>query len=291
MKILISTLTLLFLCICSLNAATINGYLLDKKNLEPIFLASVGIYDSKIVSETDSTGHFILNDVPVGKHTIYIMHIAYYYFRDSINIKNQDQIIEITIKLEHGVIPIETVPEIEKYHIYFNKYELDTVLKIKLDSIGFSKTNSNSLQLYATFYNTTDTPIYVIRDIECLRMAEPIIINSHGKRVRENTIFSDCMAMKTLPDTTDFLKIEPKDSINYPPVYLYFNNFKRYPADNYKISLIYKNHKRKQLPGIYSGWKPKYDKFKKEKFYFNMALRGIFKSVNYLEFNNSEMLK
>jgi hypothetical protein len=271
--------------------ATIKGYVVDKVNLKPIYVAQICLDSCKTGAVTDKDGFFILQDVRVGKHIMRISSFGYASSTDSIEIKDEKQIVNLTIELDLGIIPIDTISEIEDYHRYFNKYKSSNILKIVLDSLSFDRIDKTLLKVYSTFYNKTDKPIYVIRDIACLRMIEPRVTNSEGKLMRRNATFIDCMGEKTMPGSSDFIKILPNDSISYPPVYLYFNRFSHYPIDNYHIALKYHYIRRIKLPGVYRDPKLYAQKFKRQMYYYNMALRGDFKSINFLKFNNSKIAK
>lgn len=272
-------------------SATIQGYVIDKETLQPLVHVNVIIDNGEIGTTTDKNGFFVLKDVSVGMHSIRASFIGYNSYFDSINIKEINETVELKIKLDVGVIYIDTVSEIENYHRYFDKYNSEEILKILLDSLSIDKNDTSILKVYSTFYNKTDTPIYVIRDIECLRMIEPEVVNSNGKLMKSNAIFVDCVGEKIMPDSSDFIKILPNDSINYPPVFLYFNIFTHYPKDDYKISLSYKYERRNTLPGTYWNTELYAKKFKEQFYYYNMALRGEYKSTNYLKFNNSQLVK
>ncbi len=270
-------------------AATIKGIVTDEATLEPLIGVNIILNEGKIGACTNLNGFYLVKNVPVGKHLIYVSYFGYATFTDSIIIQEENQISEVSFELAPGIVQIDTVAEIENYHNYFNNYNPKNTLKIKLDSLVAC--GSERIKIYSTFYNVTDTSIYVIRDIDCLRMVEPIIKNSNGKLMKINSMFYDCMGMKELPDSSDFIKIPPNDSISYPPAYLYFNDFSRYPIDIYKIKLEYKYKRRTTLPGIYSDPKLYKKKFKKQLYYYNMTFRGEFKSFNYLKFNNTKLVK
>lgn len=272
-------------------SATIQGYVLDKGNFQPLIHANVFIDNGEIGSATDRNGFFVLKNVSLGMHSIKASYVGYNSYSDSVNIKDINETVELIIKLDVGVIYIDTVTEIENYHRYFNKYDSEEILKIFLDSLSIDKNDTSLLKIYSTFYNKTDTTIYVIRDIECLRMIEPEVLNSDGKLMKVNATFVDCVSEKIMPDSSDFIKILPNNSIKYPPVYLYFNRFTHYPLDDYKISLLYKYERRNTLPGTYWDTELYAKKFKEQFYYYNMALRGEFKSINYLKFNNSQLTK
>jgi hypothetical protein len=292
MKIFI-VIIIVFLSIQNFSfSGTIQGIVMEE-NQKPLHGASIVLNNGEILTfkATDKNGLFRIEDLSNGKYFLTVSDIGYIAYSDSIEIKGTNQFINLEIELKSAVMYIDTVTEIENYHRNLNKYSSGNVLEIILDSITVNKFRSSNTKVFSTFVNKTDTPIYVIRDIDCLRMVELIIINSDNELFQKNSNFIDCVGMKENPDSSDFIKISPYDSVNYPPVFLYFYDFSRYPPDNYKIKLLYKYQKPNFLPGVFGSPSHRDKYHSKRIYYYNMALRGKFMSKNFLEINNEQIVK
>jgi hypothetical protein len=126
-------------------------------------------------------------------------------------------------------------------------------------------------------------------------MIEPVIVNSDYEVMKSNSAFIDCVGMKERAYIEDFFEIKPYSSITYSPIVLYFNDFRRYPADEYSIRIKYVYKFVNKLPGI-SGLSPRdddvYKQINKDIIYcYSKALRGEYISVNSLKFDNTEISK
>ncbi len=176
---------------------TIQGIVM-KENRKPLQGASVVLNSGGILTfkATDKNGFFRIKDLSNGKYFLTVSDIGYIAYSDSIEIKGTNQFINLEIELISAVMYIDTVTEIENYHRNLNKYSSGNVLEIILDSITVDKSRSSNTKIFSTFVNKTDTPIYVIRDIDCLRMVELIIINSDNVLFQRNFNFIDCVGMK-----------------------------------------------------------------------------------------------
>lgn len=304
-KLINIILLTLFLSL-SMKCATIKGIVTEYDTHKAIASADIlliefptngKMFGARYLATTNKKGFYILKNIPIGKYEV---HVSKYYnentyepvhyrdLYDTLNIIDDNSIIILNVKLKSWAVYIDTVKSIEKYHDYFKTLKPTDVLKIRLDSLTFSK---RYWKLYSTFYNKTDSIIYVIKELECLRLAEPVIMNSKGKMMKRNMVSIDCMG-KSLPDSSDIIKIFPHDSANYSPVTIMFHNFKYYPKDIYSIKLKYKYKRRKTLPGAFANPKINYEKkLRKQIYYFNIALRGDYTSDDSLIFNNSKVIK
>lgn len=291
----------------SIKSATIRGIVIDYINKEVISSAEVRIIkipvnnktllESYYYETTNDSGYFIFKNIPIGNYEI---HISKYYdensfnpvhyrdFYDTLNLIDNDSIINLNVKLKRWAVYIDTVKSIEKYHNYFKTLDPNNILSIKLDSLSFGR---YYWKLYSTFYNKTDSTIFLIKELECLRLAESIVTNSKGQIMKRNMVSFDCMG-KSLPDSSDIIEILPHDSAKYNPVTLKFHNFYYYPKDTYSIKLEYKYERRKTLPGAFANPRYNYEeRLKKQIYYFNVALRGDYISNNSIIFNNSKVIK
>lgn len=282
--------------------AVIQGIVTEYLTEKPIPWADV-ILDSNLCrTHTDNSGFFRFYNLPAGTYSLKVYGFTYKIYMDTIIIKKIDQFVAIDIKLKSAVFNFDTDAEIEEYHSYVNQFKPEEILEIKIDSIESFGRNDLSLSahphdvvVYSTFTNLTEKSIYVIRDVQCLRMIDPIIVNSENAVMESNSAFIDCVGMKERAYLEDFFEIKPHSSITYSPIVLYFNDFRRYPADEYSIRIKYRFKFVNKLPGI-SGLSPGDDDVYKEKnkdiiYCYSKALRGEYISVNSIEFENSEIIQ
>lgn len=79
---ILSTIALLLVCMDPLSAqivpqGTIRGRVVDDSTNLPVFLANAYVANTVLGSSTDSTGHFVIEHVPVGPHTLIVSFIGY----------------------------------------------------------------------------------------------------------------------------------------------------------------------------------------------------------------------
>lgn len=256
-------------------AFKLEGYVDDKKYIGEVIDAIVSLNNDEFITRTGRHGYFIFENLSPGIYTIKIHKERYNPFIDTLKIFESDICIRV------GLIPqdiiIETKKDIEAYHKYFDSLDSSKILEIKLDSLDQDRTGF--LKIYASFYNKTDSIIYVIRDVDCLRMVYPIVKNSKGNIMKGNVYFFDCLGRKEFPDPIDLIEIEPHKKSDYPTIILYFHYVNSYPDDNYFISIKYSfNINKVNSSGI--------DKVSRT--IYNLALRGEYISCNSLEYNNSK---
>ncbi|MDR3628020.1 MAG: carboxypeptidase-like regulatory domain-containing protein [Ignavibacteriaceae bacterium] len=264
--------------------ATIKGHVYDEDTMEPIAGANIFIKDLHTGASTDMNGFFVIENVPTGEHIVQIMYIGFWDSIDTISVKDSSEVISIEKKLSFSSPKIDTDMAIENYHQYLQKLQPESILKITLDSITIDDSEIAELKVYSTFYNETDTPVYVIANMPRFYFVTGEIKNSSNEKINENVGLFHCVE-RELPLALEFIKIDPHSSIKYPPVYLDLYYFSKYPRDVYSVKLKYYYARPDRLPGLLHNQKGDY---KIPMYYFNMALRGEYLSSNSLQFDNSK---
>jgi hypothetical protein len=272
-------------------SSSFRGFVYDKDNGRGMSGVTVAVTGTNYRTSTNAQGFFLIDNLPAGTFSIIISYLRHSSLTDSIYFSDNSVTIERTYWLESDFIPVNTSFETENYQRYLAAFIPDSLLEITLDSLKEVNIKESLIVIYSTFRNKTDSAIYVFRDTACLRMADIYILNNNHEVMKRNSAFIDCVGMKSSIDSSDFLRIEAHSKMKYPPVYTYFNNFKRYPADEYYILVEY----RYFLPAKTRKIRPysESNKYKSDRlnYYLGKALRGKFMSINFLKYNNSHLIK
>ncbi|MBK8943674.1 MAG: carboxypeptidase-like regulatory domain-containing protein [Ignavibacteriae bacterium] len=262
---------------------TIKGTIKDLDSKEPLEYVSVVLIKTEFGTITDSLGFYEIKNLPIGKYKLTIPTMFYPKYEKDIIIDSINQIVNLDIDLKKFVpfIPIDT--EIEKYHSKLTKFLPSEILRIHLDSIKYI---NNVLYVFSTFENQSDFPIYVIKTIDCIVMSYINIENEEIGKKPIHKLFYDCLGMKTIPDSTDFIEIFPHSKTEYSPIDLDQRLF-RNDSKTYEITLTYEYKRKEKITGqLFTGGAELFNRTYKDAFYFyNMAFRGKVESSNYLTFS------
>jgi TonB-dependent receptor len=91
-----------------LQAATIKGTVTEAKTREPLVGANVVVLGTSLGNATDFDGNYIIENIPLGKHTIRFSYIGYKQQEKTIEITDE-KTIKVDCSLESDVIEGETV--------------------------------------------------------------------------------------------------------------------------------------------------------------------------------------
>jgi hypothetical protein len=271
-------LIIIFISINNLLGGVLKGVVLNKHSKQPLEYINVILLGSNLETVTDSVGHFIINNIPDGTYILSIPTMLHEKYERSITFNPSHSIYDLEIPLEKVVpfIPKDSV--IEEYHSKLNLLPQSEILKIDIDSVVI---RGNLTNVFSTFSNLSDFPIYVLRTSDCIFSCK-IDLYKDGKKITSNFLtITDCLGMKTHPDSSDFLEILPHDKINYPPVQLLFS-IPNEALNYYELTLTY-NYKRPEFisgPTFIAGAESFYKSYKNVFYYYNMAFRGNVRSEN-----------
>ncbi len=88
--------------------ANIVGHVVDKKTNEHLPYINIFVLGTMIQTATDATGHYLLKDLPVGKHTIEVRATGYRSVRkEVVLVENKTE--EINFEIEHDIIALDEV--------------------------------------------------------------------------------------------------------------------------------------------------------------------------------------
>lgn len=88
--------------------ANIVGHVVDKKTREHLPYINVFVVGTMIYTTTDATGHYLLKDLPVGKHTIEVRGTGYKTERRDV-VLSENKTEEMNFEIEQDVISIDEV--------------------------------------------------------------------------------------------------------------------------------------------------------------------------------------
>jgi hypothetical protein len=260
-------------------SATIKGIVTDSRTREPIIGALIVLIGNSNHATTDINGSYIIKDLSPGKYIISTSYIVYKSHRDTINIKGQDEVIELNIMLKPLIVDLDSVstPQLEAYHEKLREInKIKPVMLIEIDSLTYS---DNCLSVYLTMINNTADSIYIFKNYPCFNVIQPIVTDSTNKLIRRNMIMVDCLGEKTCPDTTDLILIKPGAKIKYPVTKLMYYNFSNIPKGKYSIKIRYEFKKPEEINTFYCYGKSTLKSL-------ITGLRGAYDSSNILTFFN-----
>lgn len=88
--------------------ANIVGHVVDKKTNEHLPYINIFVLGTMIQTATDATGHYLLKDLPVGKHTIEVRATGYRSVRKEV-VTVENKTVEINFEIEHDIIALDEV--------------------------------------------------------------------------------------------------------------------------------------------------------------------------------------
>jgi hypothetical protein len=263
----------------SINSATIKGIVSNSRTKKPLAGADVILVGKFISARTDNNGFYIIKDLSPGKYIISTSDVVYKSHRDTVNIKGQDEVIELNIMLKPPIVDLDSVstPQLEAYHEKLREINnIKPVMLINIDSLTYSE---DYISVYLTMINNTVDSIYIFKNYPCFNVIAPIITDSNNKLIDQNMIMIDCVGEKTCPDSSDLILIKPGRKINYPVTKLMFYNFSNIPKGNYSVEIKYEFKKPVEINTHFCHG----DIALK---ILTTGLRGAYTSTNILTFNN-----
>ncbi len=122
--------------------ANIFGHVLDKTSQEHLPFVTLQIKGSTIGTATDESGHYYLNNLPLGEHTVEVKMMGYKTIERKVNLK-KSKTIELNFDLEESTIYFEDV--VISADRNGNTRRLSPSLVSVIDMTTFEATNSNTL--------------------------------------------------------------------------------------------------------------------------------------------------
>ncbi|MFI3304691.1 MAG: TonB-dependent receptor [Rikenellaceae bacterium] len=87
----------------------VRGHVIDAETNEHISHATVAIVGSTIGTVSDDSGHFFLNGIPTGKHTLQVSMVGYSAQNRKIEVKSDSENLDITFELREDVMSLDQV--------------------------------------------------------------------------------------------------------------------------------------------------------------------------------------
>lgn len=280
----------------SLFGASISGTIKSAYNNRPLSGAYVNVTKLNKFNKTSGTGlygQYDIYNLPTGKYFVAVYKYGYILNKDTFYVSRDDEQIRYDVKLEKDVVTGNDAPEVKKYHDYFSQFKPENILEIRLDSIVARKfilkeRTAYEISIHITFTNKTDSTIYILENFLCRQRVKLLVRNSKGEMLKDYTVIPDCMD-REISDSGEFIRIPPHTSINYPQKNFGVDNFLYYPSDIYTVGLQYEYSEKDRLHGNeHPDWDYK-NTLEERLYYYNIALRGKFMSVNELKFDNSKV--
>jgi hypothetical protein len=263
------------ICFCS----QLKGKVIDYDSNNAISGADIFIQGTNKGCSSDNEGHYVINDLPIGKNILIIRSFGYIRINDTISVVNNDINIIINYKLQFSCIDykIHQLPKYIKYHKDLKaNLKNNNIISFSVDSLVLEQ---NGLYFYSTFINNTSLPVYILRENECIKPFEFIITNSKGDQIKSNCISLSCDTKLFFnPDSNDLIFIPPLSKYHYPKTICWLYDFSFYPNDQYIITIFYekRNPLKLRLGRLIDN---NYEiKYKSEIYAAQIALRGKYKA-------------
>ncbi|RMH62389.1 MAG: TonB-dependent receptor [Calditrichaeota bacterium] len=111
----------LVLCVATLPAQTISGFVIDKSNSEALIGANVYLDSLNIGSSTNVSGYYVITDVPPGTYTLIASYLGYQTYRATLTMKQKPVRLNIVLEprlleTEAIVVSGDSIPLIEKMY-------------------------------------------------------------------------------------------------------------------------------------------------------------------------------
>lgn len=267
-----------------ISACTITGKVTDSESGEALALVNVGEPDRALGAVTAEDGSFRIESVGSGTHIIRVALIGYFALKDTIYVRATDRIIERNYALTPYRPTITSTKEIEAYHEHLRQLSLKRpVLRIRMDSLAYS---DGAVSLYSTFFNESDTSIYIIKLWQCAepKLPRPIVFDDAQHPIEPTTLshhrpdiidLSCDMLPRRLFDRSDLVEIMPHSTVEYRSVRYYGLN--RLPTGRYSVGMRYEFFGPDSIRGMFAD--PTDDAVV-------VALRGSFDSENTIQILN-----
>ena len=181
-------------------------------------------------------------------------------------------------------LEVTTSEKYERYHAALLNSSNNEIIRITSDSLSLVR---GSLFLYSTFYNNSDSTIYILRQSECIRPFKFIVRNSNDEYIKPlPTGFLCDVSPRYVPNIYDLIEIEGHGVYHYPKVKAFLYNFTRLPKDDYTIKIQYQYQKPDSI--LVRGNKSSYNAEYYEPMIHTalITVRGVYLSVNELSVKN-----
>jgi len=109
MKKVVTSVLLIFIYFCSLNAATISGVVANQSNGQPIEYANIIVKETQQGAYTNNRGYFVITDVAPGEYILYFQHIAYAVLQQTVTIKSSELNEYLKIELRPKAVAMDDI--------------------------------------------------------------------------------------------------------------------------------------------------------------------------------------
>ena len=122
--------------------SSIIGHVLDKETQEHLLFVSVGIKGTTIGTTTDETGHYLISNVPEGKHILFTSYMGYKSQEIEVNIV-RNKTIEVDFEIERNTYALEEVV-VSANRVETSRREAPSLVNVMTPKV-FENTNSCNL--------------------------------------------------------------------------------------------------------------------------------------------------
>jgi hypothetical protein len=262
------------------NKGTIKGKVFDPE-YGNIIGANIIVIGTNLGAAADSSGSYIIRNVPFGQYVIKSSYIGYPPGIDTINLTNENPEATLDFELTFPKIPIVMPDSLQKYHNLIATLDPSEILEINIDSVS-----KNYDYTYLTFTNKSEFPFYLITDMYCFNTVEEILKDSVRQQVSSIAVNLGCDVLDAieLPKLKNLIILEPFETIKFPPVknYKYRSINSPKVVGTYYLIIKYQMRDYQYIPPYIGArsYEEYYANHKEEIYVLNRATRGTFYSAN-----------
>ena len=201
---------------------------------------------------SDTSGYYLIKDIPVGKYSVKTMRMGYFRGLDSLIVTRPDEEIELNIEMPRGdKVSIEKLKsqllspeELQKLTQYQDSLAVlasqKEILSITINKLYCSgKSHDGEMMAEISFHNHSYLPIYVFKNYACMRRLSACVINSAGDTVGCNEVFFDLEGEKCNYDSKDLILVPPGKENRYPRAKIWLCSCSSKSEGNYRVRISY----------------------------------------------------
>jgi hypothetical protein len=263
-----------------IDKGTIKGKVFDPE-YGNIIGANIIVIGTNLGAAADSSGSYIIRNVPFGQYVIKSSYIGYPPGIDTINLTNENPEVTLDFELTFPKIPIVMPDSLQQYHNLISTLDQSKILEITIDSVS-----KNFEYTYVTFTNKTKYPIYLVEDMYCFNTVDEVLNDSKGEELSSNIVNMGCGDFDAiyLPKLKNLIIVEPFSTKKFPPVRNYKYRMINSPKVNgsYYLIIKYQMKNYKIIPPYIGArsFEDYFENHEEEIYILNRATRGIFYSTN-----------
>jgi hypothetical protein len=275
--------------------SVVRGRVVDAETHEPIVGGSLFIAGTKIGTNTDRSGSYVIREVPVGRMILVATYVGYLTSSDTATVGSEADTLTVNIALHPGIWAYDfkqlsheyfSHNELSRLDSYHDSLALQNCLKVWIDSVYCKKEDPYGGEMVArvTMRNLAGLRINLLKHYDCMLRFSAVITDSKGDTSRIHEFFVDELFEKCVYDSSDIISLEPGESYQYPPSLLCLQSCRILRSGTYTVRVVYEYHLPQMFTGVHK--KPR----KEQVLTYLKALRGTFPSENvwHLEVKNAD---